>query len=194
MRLIPLGRWGYRISDTDAGRLSKAVGRALPKQDHVLSVVLPQGEEAQLFRTMLAGEERSKMPKRGWVWYVQLVNADSEVARRYAKAPKLNRAALAKAKEAALHGRRLEQRLTQSRSTRWKVRIIWGQAWRARLRREAAHMYMVAGDAYEEAGDMLLAMRYRTNADKLINEHRLSGELERRDPKPRERRRRRRLK
>lgn len=180
MRLTPIG-YGYRVSDTDAGKLAHAVGRRLPKVNHALSVVLPQGEKAWLARTSL-----SQGPgKRAWVWYVWLEEADSEVTRRYSKSLGVKRAALAKAKQAALYARQLEEKLRRTREGYDKVRYVYlGQAWSTRLRRAAAAAYEVAADAYEDAGDLLLAMRHRTNAENLSRRRSYrSGELERRDPR-----------
>ena len=193
MRLIALGRWGYRVSDTDAGKLANAVGRRLPKWGYELSVVLPHGEKARLSREALVGPGSQDIrftvgnppPKRDWVWYVQLDDADSEVTHRYRKPPALKRTALAKAKQAAIYARQLEEKLRHGREGYFIARMTYrGQAWSTRLRRAAAAAYEVAADAYEDAGDLLLAMRHRTNAEKLMCRRSYwSGELARRDPR-----------
>ena len=58
----------YRISDRDAGRLAKGVGRKLPKHGYMLVVVLPSGHRAELLRTPY--RHAANAPKRGWVWAV----------------------------------------------------------------------------------------------------------------------------
>jgi hypothetical protein len=68
MRLDHISHGFYRVSDRDAARLAKDVGRALPKHGYELGVVLPNGLEAWLARTPTSSIP--EMPKRGWSWSV----------------------------------------------------------------------------------------------------------------------------
>jgi len=174
MKIIYI-RYGYRISDTDAGKLARAVGRGLPRWGHELSVAMPGGEPAVLARMRtisLPPDPNNELPsalsKRGWIWWV----ASSQDLSGYTRQPlKSSKVALTKARKAAAWGKALEKAAHEG-----------FEVDRARMLKEAARAYLVAGDAFEDASDMLLAMRYRKNAEKLMStRHGFSGELER-DP------------
>ncbi len=69
----------YRVSDTDAGRLARRVGKSVPKgYGHELRVVLDDGRHAWLKRTPYRvghtlGDgyaTTADVPKRGWIWAV----------------------------------------------------------------------------------------------------------------------------
>lgn len=57
----------YRVSDAEAGRLARAVGKHLPKPGMELRVQLPDGRLAWLQRTPMAG---GGPRRRGWVWAI----------------------------------------------------------------------------------------------------------------------------
>jgi len=168
MRLEWIGG-GYRVSDADAGKLARAVGRRLPPRNRTLSVMMPYGEAAQLTRTTLPPTSaeayglRFKVPRRGWVWYVH----SNKSLERYTKPPmKRSRPALRRARQAAAHAAKLEKDATVE--TRF---LASGRSFHSVIdedaAREASDAYLVAADAYEEAGDMLLAMRHREDAKRM---------------------------
>lgn len=69
MKLTHISHDHYRVSDADAGRLARAVGRPLPRHGYELIVVLEDGRTAALKRTPY-GSGHTDAPKRGWVWCV----------------------------------------------------------------------------------------------------------------------------
>lgn len=168
MKIVYIGG-GYRVSDADAGKLARAVGRRLPPFGFLLNVVMPHGEPAMLARTSLPGPHERlhgeklpfRRPRRGWVWFV---TSSSHDLSRYTKASApLRRAALMKAKRAAQHASDLEEK----RAWAWAEKPL-SVKFDEEGAREAADAYLVAADAYEEAGDMLLAMRHRADAERLL--------------------------
>ena len=56
----------YRVSDAEAGRLARGVGKKLPEHGKELRVELPDGKLAWLTRTIY--RQYTDAPKRGWVW------------------------------------------------------------------------------------------------------------------------------
>lgn len=135
------------MSDADAGKLARAVGRGLPPFGFLLNVVMPHGEPAMLARTTLTlerlrGEKfQFRRPRRGWVWFV---TSSSHDLSRYTKAPTpLRRAALTKAKRAAQYASELEEKRA------WAEKPL-SVKFDEEGARETADAYLVAADAYEE--------------------------------------------
>jgi len=69
MKLWPLSYGHYRVTDHDAARLARDVGKPLPRHGYELAVVLPNALEAWLKRTTLVHGEPG-YGKRNWSWTV----------------------------------------------------------------------------------------------------------------------------
>lgn len=66
----PISHGFYRVSDAEAGKLARGVGKPLPSHGRELRVELPDGKLAWLSRTPYSPRNWTDAPKRGWVWSV----------------------------------------------------------------------------------------------------------------------------